>query len=57
MGTWTVESKTDPRWNKSGRGEGLATTGGPQEMKDWIAQCRAEFGEPPADATQSFWKD
>ena len=29
IGTWMVHSKKDPRWNKSGRGYGLVTSGGP----------------------------
>lgn len=57
MGTWTISSKIDPRWNKSGRGYGLVSCGGPQEMQDWIAKCKKEFGEPPEDAEMSFWKD
>jgi hypothetical protein len=57
MGTWTVSSKSDPRWNNSGRASGFAMDGGPQEMKDWIKQCKKNFGEPPADALQSFFKD
>lgn len=57
MGTWTVHSETDPRWNKTGRGRGYACDGGPQEMKDWIKECREKYGKPPEDATQEFWKD
>ena len=56
MGTWTVHSDTDPRWNNSGSafGDGLI---GPQAMQDWIDRCREEYGEPPDDCTKSFWKD
>ena len=57
IGTWTVHSDINPRWNKSGRGYGLVTEGGPDEMKGWIKECRKNFGEPPRDTTQSFWKD
>ena len=57
LGTWSVHSEKDPRWNKSGRGYGLVTSGGPQEMRDWIEKCKEEFGDPPDDATESFWKD
>jgi hypothetical protein len=57
MGTWTVRSKTDPRWNNSGRALGLVCWGGPEEMQDWITKCKKEFGEPPEDAEMSFWKD
>lgn len=57
MGSWMVRSNKDPRWNKTGRSAGLVCTGGPQEMKDWIEHCRKEYGEPPDDAIQSFYKD
>ncbi len=57
MGTWMVHSDSDPRWNKSGRGEGLVTSGGPQDMKNWIEECKKNYGEPPDDATREFWKD
>lgn len=57
MGTWTVHSKIDPRWNKSGRARGLCCLGGPREMQDWIDECKKGFGEPPDDATKSFLKD
>ncbi|MBA7604556.1 hypothetical protein ES703_11681 [subsurface metagenome] len=57
MGTWWVHSKSDPRWNKSGRAEGLCCTGGPQEMQDWIDECKRQYGEPPKDAKMGFMKD
>jgi hypothetical protein len=31
--------------------------GGPQEMQDWIEECKKKYGEPPADATGIFMKD
>ena len=57
MGTWEVHSKKDSRWNKSGRGYGWVTTGGPDEMRVWIKQCKEKYGDPPDDATESFFKD
>lgn len=57
LGTWRVHSDLDPRWNKTGRGVGFVTEGGPQEMKDWIKHCREEYGEPPPDCEESFHKD
>lgn len=57
MGSWSVYSKIDPRWNKSGRGYGLVTSGGPSEMREWIKECIEKYGEPPEDTTQSFTKD
>lgn len=57
MGTWAVNSEKDPRWNKTGRAPGLISMGGPQEMRDWIAKCKKLYGDPPEDATMSFFKD
>jgi len=57
MGTWTVHSEQDSRWNKSGRGYGLVTSGGPGEMGAWIKECKKKYGTPPNDATMSFFKD
>jgi len=57
MGTWSVYSESDSRWNKSGRAAGLVCTGGPQEMRDWIKECREKYGSPPDDAVMSFMKN
>lgn len=57
MGTWSVHSNKDSRWNNNGRAVGLASSDGPQEMKDWVEKCKAEYGEPPDDAECSFYKD
>jgi hypothetical protein len=57
LGTWFVHSETDPRWNKSGRNEGLVTCGGPEEMQEWIDYCMKEFGDVPDDAAKAFYKD
>jgi|GEM_PF-4356105 len=57
MGTWSVHSDKDKRWNKSGRCPGLVCMGGPQEMQDWIDECRKKYGDPPDDCTREFWKD
>jgi len=57
MGSWSVHSESDPRWNKSGRGYGLVTSGGPREMQEWIDECIEKYGDPPEDATRSFMKD
>lgn len=56
-GTWWVHSEKDPRWNKSGRGQGFVTLGGPDEMQNWIEACKAKYGEPPDDAEMGFEKD
>lgn len=57
MGTWWVRSEKDPRWNNSGRSEGLVCNGGPQQMQDWIERCKKEFGDPPEDCEKGFMKD
>jgi hypothetical protein len=57
MGSWYVYSISDIRWNKSGRAAGLVMLGGPQEMQDWINECKKEFGNPPEDCTCGFMKD
>jgi hypothetical protein len=57
MGSWSIRSEKDPRWNKSGRAKGLVCMGGPQEMKDWIDECKKNFGEPPDDCECFFMKD
>lgn len=57
LGTWWVSSKIDPRWDKTGRGYGLVSTGGPDDMMTWIAHCEKEFGNPPEDAEMGFMKD
>jgi len=57
MRMFGVHSDTDSRWNKSGRAKGLLCDGGPQEMQDWIKECRKKYGAPPKDASHSFYKD
>lgn len=57
MGTWSVHSDKDPRWNKTGRGYGLVTSGGPPEIDEWIKECTEKYGDLPEDATKEFWKD
>jgi hypothetical protein len=32
-------------------------SGGPQEMQDWIKECREKLGDPPSDAEMGFIKD
>lgn len=57
LGTWETYSVENKKWNKSGRGYGLVTMGGTQEMKDWIEKCNKKYGQPPKDLMVSFWKD
>jgi len=57
MGTWWVSSKQDPRWDRSGKGYGLVTSGGPGEMGAWIEECKERYGDTPDDARMGFMKD
>ena len=57
IGSWSVHSESDPRWNKSGRASGLVCDDGPPDMKAWIEKCKKKYGEPPADCFKSFMKD
>ena len=57
IGTWSVHSDLDPRWNKSGRKEWLCSAGYPPEVKAWIKECEAKYGKFPKDATYEFMKD
>lgn len=56
-GSWWVGSEKDPRWNTSGRGYGLVSTGGPSDIDTWIAQCEEKFGPRPDDLYCGFMKD
>ncbi len=57
-GTWFFSSKTDPRWNGSGRVDDMVITAGPpQEAKDFLEAKKDEFGELPNDLTFSMLKD
>ena len=57
MGSWSVHSIKDARWNKSGRAAGLVCEGGPPEMEEWIKECIEKHGDPPDDCYKSFMKD
>lgn len=57
LGSWSVRSEKDPRWNCSGRGYGLVCSGGPPEINEWVARCTDALGPPPDDLMASFVKD
>ena len=57
MGSWSVSSKKDPRWNATGRAMGLVCCGGPPEIQEWIEACKKKFGKPPDDLQYGFMKD
>lgn len=60
MGAWVVCSESDPRWNKTGKGEGygvfIPEVRLPKEMWDWIDLCRSKYGASPEDTEISFTK-
>ena len=53
---WSVRSKKDPRWNKSGSCLGLILMR-PHEVNDWIKKCRKKYGKQPKDLTYEAYKD
>lgn len=57
IGSWWITCKSDPRWNASGRGYGLVSSGGPPDLQDKIKELKELYGEPPEDCYQGFMKD
>lgn len=56
MGTWTLESKSDPRWNCEGRGlVGMFSI--PPDAKEKVEELREKLGPPPPDLYYSYMKD
>lgn len=56
-GTWSIESQSDPRWNKYGRSMMLVTAGYPPDAQAWIDECKRLYGKPPDDLAYSCMKD
>lgn len=56
-GTWGLHSKSDPRWNISGRTTWGVTGGCPPQARDAISELSAMYGDAPADLEWSFYKD
>lgn len=57
-GTWWIESKKDPRWNKTARAKDLIFTAGlNEEAQDHLKKCRGLYGEQPDDLTYGGMKD
>lgn len=56
MGTWSVESKEDPRWNKDGRGL-VEVFSVHADARDWIEKKQQELGPEPDDLTYGYVKD
>jgi hypothetical protein len=56
-GSWTLESKTDPRWNCSGNSPSVGMFALPQEAKDKLDELTKQFGEPPEDLEWGYTKN
>jgi hypothetical protein len=56
LGTWFISSKSDPRWNASGKAL-VGLFGIPDEAKNKVAFLKLEYGEPPADLEWGYVKD
>lgn len=56
-GSWQIWSESDPRWNRSGRSDGVGLFTMPLEAKDAIEKLKAKLGEPPEDLNWSYMKD
>lgn len=55
-GSWWLKSKSDPRWNSSGR----SYVGGfvmPSECERRIEELKQELGDPPDDLEWGYMKD
>lgn len=57
IGTWWINSKSDPRWNDNGRAKGLTCAGGPAEMHEALERKKKKLGQPPKDLKLGFMKD
>lgn len=56
MGTWSVESKKDERWNKEGRGL-VEVFSVHADARAWIEKKQQELGPEPDDLTYGYVKD
>ena len=56
-GGWSVNSKTDPRWDGSGYTEACGGFVIPKEAQAHIEAKERELGEKPADLEWSYMKD
>lgn len=56
IGSWSVISKKDPRWNCNGRD----IVGGfdmPRRCREKLKELEALYGKPPDDLEYSYMKD
>ena len=57
-GAWSLSSKSDPRWNKSGSSSFMTVTSGMcKEAKDMLELLKEAYGELPEDLTYFCCKD
>ena len=57
-GSYWVHSDIDPRWNKSFRTDNLVFSNGiPEAGKQWIENCKEQFGNKPSDLSWGGIKD
>lgn len=56
-GIWTLESKTDARWNAQGRTSQLNMLSMPMECYDKLAELREKLGQQPDDLEIILEKD
>lgn len=56
-GSWWVRSEKDPRWNFSGRGYILFTSGPPEEVNKRLEELEKLYGPQPDDLEWGGMKD
>jgi len=45
---WSISSKKDPKWNKSGTCGGFISLS-PRDANNWLKKCRKKYGKQPSD--------
>jgi hypothetical protein len=55
--SWCIDSKSDPRWDSSGRTEWLVCFGLCPEAEAAIEELKKQYGEPPVDLEYAIMKD
>lgn len=58
-GSWWLSSKTNPEWNRSGRGPvgGGITVEQIPEAQIWLRYCREVYGPEPEDLMLGWMSD
>jgi hypothetical protein len=56
-GAWWISSKSDPRWNVSGRSKLVDGVWGCVEMDKALKKLEKKYGEYPEDLVQGCMKD